>query len=150
MAIQWSRSISSSTLGSCAPVAQGGTKRLIHGLIKHSFAFLRELYCSVAIKRELWNFQTWQFLDRCLFRSIPMITNLANDWKSSIASTSGRNGIVRKSSRCDKLRSCEISKSLYLEPLFQIERSQLRWLACIHDAPSTAMLRRWQTPTTTS
>ena len=58
---------------------------------------------------------------------------------SAISSTSGRDGIFAKSSRCythDKVCSCEIRKALNVEPpVIWIERYLLRWFCHVTRIP---------------
>ena len=56
---------------------------------------------------------------------------MGNDCKIAISSTSGREGFfpkVHSVTLRDKVRSCEIRKSLNVEPLLRIERSQLQYI----------------------
>ena len=89
---------------------------------------VHELYRSVITKRELSPTSKLSIL-----RSDPHLCSwiLGNDWKNTISSTSGRDGILRKVyfvTLNDKVNSCENRKTLNAEPLFQIETSQLRSL----------------------
>jgi len=81
--------------------------------------------------------------NRSLCRFSPIVMHLSNDRKSATSSTIGRNFlffvVVLKSSRCATSRrnaqSCELRKSLDVEPLLRIERSQLLWFSHVTKIP---------------
>ena len=90
--------------------------------------------------------QSCQFLNRYLFRSSPLVMNLRlYDWKNTITSASGRNGIFAKSARRDtsrQVRSCGILRVLNVEPLLRIERSQLCWFDHVSRMPHERLARQ--------
>ena len=91
MHCSWWRS--SSTLGWYSKVTNVGTKGLIHGLVKQT-QFCESFIAPWWRNRGFQTTQTFQFLNRSLFRSSSMIMNLR--WRIN-----GRDGIFAKSSRCD-------------------------------------------------
>jgi len=95
--IHCSRSRSSCTLGWYTRVAEGGTRRWIHGLVKQT----RGLHRSVVTNREFQTLQSCQFWNRSLFRSSPMPWILGYDRKNTTSIASGRDGIFAMSPRCD-------------------------------------------------
>jgi len=100
-AIYCSRWRSLSTQGWYLRVAEGGTTRLIHGLVKVN-AVLREFYCSVVTKRELSNIAKLS-----VFKSVfvPILTYDPESWvmteRIPTQVQAPKMGFL-KSPRCDK------------------------------------------------
>jgi len=93
----------SSTLGWYLRVTEVGTKRLTHVWVKQG------QFCLSFIAPWLWNGsfqrpQSFQSLNRFLFRSSPVVMNLREDWKNIVKRINDRDGIFAKSSRCDTSR----------------------------------------------
>jgi len=63
---------------------------------------------------------------------------LDNDGEGAVLSSSGRDEILRIVYcviLCDKVRSCEIHKTLKVEPLLRMERPHLGWFGRVTRMP---------------
>ena len=72
---------------------------------------------------------------------------LGNDWKTIIPSANGRDEIFAKSPWRDtwrQMRSCEIRKTLNVDPLLRIEISQWRWFDHVTRMPHKRLARHVQ------
>ena len=106
--------------------SEGRRNKEIDTRISKANAFLRELYRSVVIKEIFQTPQSCQFLNRSLFRSSSMlwIWVMAEELQAAEMGFLRRGHVVTLG---EKVRGCEIHKTLNIEPLLRIERSQLRW-----------------------
>ena len=101
-------------------MTENGTRKLIHGLVKPTLFYVS--FVDLWSQKGSFHGQTiWVMTERAL----------SQVQAAEMGFLRRVHGVTLR----DKVRSCEIRKSLNVQPLTRIERSQLRWFGHLSRKP---------------